>query len=172
MYVNINIEKRFDLCVLHSQIVTPTNSMGGGAKLVFVDYSRYFVTINLRHTNYLVCRARPGGATLSLFFSCMSWKRRDIIVNVLESLCKVSVLFVCLQIKCNVFDILIKSAPYKISKTFIQREPKCSMRKDRCDNADFRNSQFFWGWGSLKIQLLPRRVLNVYQIPKYMLNDV
>jgi hypothetical protein len=118
MYVNIDTEMRFNFCALRSQIFTATNPLGGKT-LVFIDYSRYFVTVYLPYSNYLVCRARPGGAKLSLFFSCISWKRRDIIVNVIGSLRKVPVCFVCFQIKFNMFDILINSAPHKISQTCI-----------------------------------------------------
>jgi len=36
MYININIKNCVDLCVLRSQIITPTNPLGGGGgKFVF-----------------------------------------------------------------------------------------------------------------------------------------
>jgi hypothetical protein len=111
MYVNINIERRFDLLCLAFSDCHGKESTGGGdfgfcwVQLIFCD------GISTSH-NYLVCSGSPEGATLSLFVNCISWKQRDIIVNIFASLYKVSVLFVCLQIKFNMFDMLIKSAAH------------------------------------------------------------
>jgi len=129
------------------------------------------VTVHLPYPNYLVRRARPGGATLNLFFSCISWKRRDIIVNVIGSLCKVPVLFVCLQIKFNVFDILIESAPHKIFTHIYLVGAEMFCAKAHITKLKFAIRTFVLG-GSLKIQFLPRREQNLYQIQEYMLNDV
>jgi len=79
--------------------------------------------------------------------------------------------FFCLQIKFNVFDILIESAHIQFHTHLSSGSRNVLCTKTDITKLKFAIRKFVLG-GNLKIEFLPRREQNFYQIQEYTVNDV